>query len=119
MRRAVRLGPMATIVVAAWVLGTCYAAHAEDEAPVPRMEWSRDWPRFRLSEYATSAAVGASSWYIRNYRLPPAQGQVAGRRLVRRYLPQLAACGRTGRPAALPWLLHYRQRGDDAKKGLM
>ena len=42
------------------------------------MAWRAEWPRFRLWEYAGTAAVGATSWYLRMYRPPPVQAKWQG-----------------------------------------
>lgn len=46
--------------------------------PAAGVHWRDDWPRFRWWEYLGSAAVGASSWYLRHDRPPPSQAKWQG-----------------------------------------
>jgi len=74
---------MAAVVQLALVVGPNAVVRAEvdatqAQAPVPRVEWRPEWPRFRPWEYAASAAMGATSWYVRNYRLAPQEPRWQG-----------------------------------------
>jgi membrane-associated phospholipid phosphatase len=44
----------------------------------PVLAWAPAWPRFRTWEYVGTALVGVTSWYVRNYRLPPQQARWQG-----------------------------------------
>jgi len=60
---------IARALLCAALLHSSLARAAEDaKPPKPRLEWSQKWPRFRLWEYAGTAAVGLTSLYIR-YRV--------------------------------------------------
>jgi membrane-associated phospholipid phosphatase len=54
-------------------------ARADDPPPQPsRVEWSPSWPRFRLWEYAGTAAFGAATWYVDRNNPPLAEPRWRG-----------------------------------------
>jgi membrane-associated phospholipid phosphatase len=54
-------------------------AATQPPAPKPSVAWSDLWPRFRLWEYAGTAAVFGASWYVRFREPLPAQPKWLGR----------------------------------------
>jgi membrane-associated phospholipid phosphatase len=71
---AVRIRLRAAVLVAS-AAAALAAAPARADEPRPsssRVEWSPDWPRFRIWEYAGTAAFGLGAWYIDRYHAPPA-----------------------------------------------
>lgn len=87
MLRGLAHAGVGAAVVAAWLGGDAVAraeaapplhAAAPILTPPSALEWRKDWPRFRWWEYAGTAAVGATSWYVRMYRPPPDEAKWQG-----------------------------------------
>jgi len=74
---------MSVLLATAFLLATVTPAPSAATAtaapqPPARVEWSPAWRRFRVWEYAGTAAVQTASIYVRWYRPPPTQARFTG-----------------------------------------
>ena len=53
-------------------------APTHDTAASPKIEWSPDWPRFRLSEYIATAVLGGASIYLHYFAPLPEHAKWQG-----------------------------------------
>jgi membrane-associated phospholipid phosphatase len=89
-RRHRRLAALALLAAATLGGASGSARAAEPPTPTPtqdananpaerRVEWSPDWPRFRLWEYGATAVLGGVSIYLYRYVPPPEQPRWRGK----------------------------------------